>query len=113
MIPEPVSMVWRIEFVESAAFFGAPLSNKYTNTFVSMKNLPLIHFAPRKTAPGIHMLEALHQIVELLGISDLSSELLKPLAKGRVERFSLRFGDYASLFDEVFFSAEGDIFHTI
>jgi hypothetical protein len=53
------------------AFLGAVLSKEYTKTFVSRKNLPLIHLVPAEAVPRMHMLQAFHQGVEFLSVAAL------------------------------------------
>jgi hypothetical protein len=68
---------------------------------VSAKNLPLIHFGPRKMTAGADVLEALHQGLHFLRAARLPCVLLQPIPKGRIEGFVLGAGNKPGLLDEV------------
>ena len=71
-------------------------------TFVSRKNLTLIHLFTREAASRAYMAETLHQSMVLLSVPILLRELDEPLAECVIEGPLLRPGEVAGLLDEVF-----------
>ena len=58
--------------------------------FVSRKNLPFIDLVPAEASPRPHMLQSLHQGVELLGAATSCCKLFQPFAEHGIERLMLR-----------------------
>src|ERR1700719_2620644 len=79
---------------------------------VSRKTLPFIHLVPAEAPPRLHMLQSLHQGVELLRAATSCCKLFQPFAEHSIERLMLRFGQQARLLDQLFIGTEGDVFHT-
>ena len=71
-----------------------------------------IHLVASEFSVAVYVVQLLHEDVEALFVSRACGEVRKPFAKGGVQRGVLGAGDGASLFDQVFVGAEGDIFHT-
>jgi hypothetical protein len=80
--------------------------------FVSRKNLPFIHLVPAEAPPRLHMLQSLHQSVELLRAATSCCKLFQPFAEHGIERLVLRFGQQARLLDQLLIRTEGNVFHT-
>jgi hypothetical protein len=80
--------------------------------FVSRKNLPFIHLVPTEVPPRLHMLQPLHQSVELLRAAASCCELFQPFAEHSIERLMLRFGQEARLLNQLLIRTEGNVFHT-
>ena len=80
--------------------------------FVSRKNLPFIHLVPAEAPSRLHMLQSLHQGVELLRAAILCRDLFEPFAEHSIERLMLRFGQKARLLNQSLICTEGDVFHT-
>lgn len=79
---------------------------------VSRKSLSLIHFVPGETLACLHMLQALHQRIKLLGTTAAHAQLFEPFAEDRVQSFVLRFRDQPRLLDQAFIGAQSNIPHT-
>jgi hypothetical protein len=101
-MPPRVSIALLMSFLACAAFFGELVSKKYTKMFVSRKNLPFIHLVPAEASPRLHMLQSLHQGVELLRAATSNSPLAPVASPGfgylsgqeiLVQRFAGRAGN--------------------
>jgi len=81
--------------------------------FVSRKTfpLPLIHLFPRVLAIDLDVVQAFHESVILLHAALPGGKFGEPFAEGGVEGSMLRLRGSARLFDQVFVSTEGNIFH--
>src|SRR6202041_224183 len=111
-MPPCVSIALLISFLACAAFCGELVSKEYTKMFVSRKYLPFIHLAPAEAPPRLHMLQSLHQSVELLRAAASCCKLFQPFAEHSIKRLMLRFGQQACLLNQLLICTEGYVFHT-
>src|SRR5580698_3007797 len=80
--------------------------------FVSRKHLPLIQFVSREMPPGVHALQALHQVIEGFNVAVTGCKLPEPLAKCLVERGMALASHETGAVNEFVFGAEGNVAHT-
>src|SRR5579862_9350837 len=93
-------------------FARASESNVYIKTFVSRKNLPLIHFVSGVWSGRLDVPQALHKRRNGSTAADLRRILFQPLAECGVQSRAARLCDQSRLLDQVFVGTERDVFHT-
>src|SRR5579872_984146 len=93
-------------------FARASESNVYTKTFVSRKNLPLIHFVSGVWSGRLNVPQPLHKRLNRSTATDLRRILFQPLAERGVQSCAAGLCDQSSLLDQVFVGTERYVFHT-
>src|SRR3954465_8412657 len=89
--PRWLEIALRINSEARSRFACCRASKSYTNTFVSTKNLSLIHLFPSEFAARYNVApESLHQAVVSFNLSATCGVLLEPFAKCSIERLAFR-----------------------